>query len=183
MQRIAALSLVTLVGCATSQTPPSTTPETQTVRVSGVTGSTGLRTTSSTMSRVDTLWVSLDRVWKALPGVYGTLDIPIERFDAESNTIGHSSLKLYRRLGKVPLTRYLDCGATQIGPNADSYEVYLSVLTKVQRVQSDSANTAVMTTVEATARPVQFRGDMVRCTSKGALEERVLDVMKVQLAP
>ena len=139
--------------------------------------------TSSTTARIDTLWSGLDRTWKVMPSVFATLEIPIESFNSETGVIGNSGLKLYRRLGKTPLTRVLDCGSTQIGPNADSYEVMLSVLTKIQRSRADTSNTTVATTVEATARPIQFRGDPVRCTSKGLLEARLLEVLKVHLAP
>lgn len=182
MRLFAALSFVLVSACAPSQTPSTPAPESERVRIGGATSS-GLRVTSTTTSRIDTLWTSLDRVWKVLPAVYATLEIPIERFDSESNEIGNSALKLYRRLGKFPLTRYIDCGTTQIGPNADSYEVMLTVLTKVQQSRSDTANTTVATTVEARARPIQFRGDYVRCTSKGALESRLLEVLNVHLAP
>jgi hypothetical protein len=181
MRTIAALASICLAACAPPQAPTTATPETERVRMGGT--ATGLRLSSNTVARADTVWTSLDRIWKVLPAVYGVLEVPIEKFDAESNTIGHSSLKLYRRLGKIPLTRYLDCGATQIGPNADSYEVLLTVLTRLTRPRADTSNTAVVTTVEAMARPIQFRGDYVRCTSKGALEARVVEVLKVQLAP
>jgi hypothetical protein len=139
--------------------------------------------TSNTVARVDTLWSGFDRTWKFMPAVFATLEIPIESYNSESGVIGNSGLKLYRRLGKIPLTRALDCGQTQIGPNADSYEVVLSVLTKVQRARGDTSNTTVATTIEAAARPIQFRGDPVRCSSKGLLEARIVEVLKVHLTP
>jgi hypothetical protein len=182
MKLYALVSVAALAACAPSQTPATPSPESERIRIGGATQS-GLRVVSSTTSRVDTLWTPLDRVWKVLPAVYATLEIPIERFDSDANEIGNSSLKLYRRLGKFPLTRYIDCGTTQIGPNADSYEVLLTVLTKVQKSKSDTSNTTVATTVEAMARPIQFRGDYVRCSSKGALEARLMEVLNVHLAP
>lgn len=182
MRSCAILAFAGLAACASSHAPAATTSTTdERVRMGGT--QTGLRLSSSTVARADTLWMPIDRVWKALPAVFAVLEVPIERFDAETNTIGNSSLKLYRRLGKVPLTRYLDCGSTQIGPNADSYEVALTVLTKLSRPPADTSNTTVVTTVEALARPIQFRGDYVRCTSKGALEARLAEVLKVQLTP
>src|SRR5688572_25199923 len=168
------LATVFLAACGGSaSSPPSTTSEPR-----GVTVNTGLaRTIRSAPSggpRVDTLWVSFDRIWKALPGVYGTMDIPIANFDAEKNTIGNADLKVYRRLGKVQLTRLLDCGTTQVGPNADSYEIRLSVLTTIQRSKADTANTTLTTTVQAMARPMAFSGEYRQCSSKGALEEQLL---------
>lgn len=183
MRSLVILSFAAVAGCASSKSSPPQTREAETVRISGATGAAGLRTTSSTVARVDTMWIKLDRIWKALPAVYGTLEIPIERFDAESNTIGNSNLKLYRRLGKVPLTRYLDCGSTQLGPNAESYEVLLTVLTNVRSLPPENDKTVVATTVAAVARPIQFKGDFVRCSSKGALEARLKEVLNVHFAP
>lgn len=182
MRSLALMSLVSLAACAPTPTPSTPAPESERVRIGGGSPS-GLRITSNTVARVDTLWTALDRVWKVLPGVYATLEIPIEQFNSEEGTIGNAGLKLYRRLGNFPLTRYLDCGTTQIGPNVDSYEVMLTVLTKVQRSRADSNTTTVATSVEAMARPIQFRGDYVRCSSKGALETRLTEVLKVHLAP
>ncbi|MEX2153842.1 MAG: hypothetical protein WD825_10930 [Gemmatimonadaceae bacterium] len=139
--------------------------------------------TSTSTARVDTLWTQRDRVWEVLPAVYSALEIPIAQVDPDESVIGNPGLKLYRRLAKVPLMRYLDCGTTQIGPNADSYEVMLTVLTKVQRARPDTTTTTVGTIVEAMARPVAYKGEYVRCTSKGALEARLVEVLKVHLAP
>lgn len=183
MRPIAILLVLLIAACAPAHTPATPIPEEQTVRVAGATDRSGIRMTSNTTSRIDTIWASFDRVWKVLPAVYATIEVPIERFDAEASTIGNSALKLYRRLGKIPLTRYLDCGTTQIGPNVDSYEVMLTVLTKLQRSRTDSSTTTVATTVEGMAKPIQFRGEYVRCTSRGTLEARVAEVLKVHLAP
>lgn len=183
MRPIAIVLVASLAACAPAHAPATPIPEEQTVRVAGVTDKSGLRLTANTTARIDTIWAALDRVWKVLPAVYATIEVPIERFDAEASTIGNSALKLYRRLGKIPLTRYLDCGTTQVGPNVDSYEVLLTVLTKLHRSRTDSGTTTVATTVEGMAKPMQFRGEYVRCSSKGALEARVAEVLKVHLAP
>jgi hypothetical protein len=174
---------VVLSACSSSGTaPPARSPEPRSVTIN--TGlSRAIRQSSSGGPRVDTLWASFDRIWKVLPGVYGTLDIPIANFDAEKNTIGNVDLKLYRRLGQTPLTRLIDCGTTQIGPNADSYEVRLSVMTTIARSRADTANTTLTTIVEAVARPVQFAGEYRQCTSKGVLEEQLLRTLTVQLQP
>jgi hypothetical protein len=130
---------------------------------------------------LDTLWVPLDRIWKVLPAVYGVLEIPIEHFNAEQNEIGHSALKLRRKLGEVELRKLVDCGNTQIGPNADSYDVTLTIITKLTKTKMDTSVTAVSTIVSGRARPVQFNGADVACKSKGQLEARIAEVLKVNL--
>jgi hypothetical protein len=178
------LSMIGLGACAggPAGAPPSTSSEPQSVTLnSGL--SRAIRTNASGGPRVDTLWASFDRIWKTLPGVFGTLEIPIANFDAERNVIGNQDLKLYRRLGKTPLTRLLDCGTTQVGPNAESYEVRLSVQTTIQRSTADTSHTALTTTVQAMARPMAFAGEYRQCTSKGALEEQLLRTLVIQLQP
>lgn len=169
-----------VLACAPARGPGTPEPQAQHVRIDG--RDSGLRLSSTRSARVDTLWVSVDKVWQTLPLVYGALDIPIERFDAEARVIGNSTLKVYRRLGKAPLTRYLDCGMTQIGPNAESYEIMLNVLTKITPSMSDSTITTVTTTVGATGRSIQFAGGVAQCSSKGTLEAQILEVLKVRLA-
>jgi hypothetical protein len=183
MRGLVLFSIVGLGACGgSSGAPPSTSSEPRSVTFN--TGlSRSIRTGAASGQRVDTLWASFDRIWKALPGVYGTLEIPIATFNAEKNEIGNTDLKLYRRLGKIPLTRLLDCGTTQVGPNADSYEVRLTVLTTIERSKADTANTALMTTVQALARPIAFAGDYRQCTSKGALEEQLMRTLLIQLQP
>jgi hypothetical protein len=182
MRRILILSFGFLGACASTQTT-SQTEEAQTVRVSSTAGSGAIRTGMSALAtKVDTLWVSLDRVWRTLPSVYGLAEIPISDFDAEKNVIGNSGFKMYRRLGKTSLSKYFDCGSTQVGPSAESYEIHASILTRVHRVASDTAKTVVTTTVDAVARPMQFAGEYRRCTSKGALEQHLSNVLLAQFA-
>jgi hypothetical protein len=183
--RITALALlVALTACGATQTATTATAsETDRTAVPGssLSSTGGLRMDARPTARMDTLWVPLDRIWKVLPAVYGLLDIPIEHFNAESNEIGHSSLKLFRKLGETQLTKLLDCGNTQIGPNADSYEVYLTVLTKLTKAKVDTTATTVATIVSGRAKPVQFNGGFVTCKSKGQLEARIAEVLKVNL--
>ena len=182
MRRLAACSAVLLSACASTSQQPSVAPQTdQTVRVVTATASTG-----STMSMTQgdspsqrTVAAPASRVWDALPAVYQTLGLPITDRNAESHSIGTSSLKLRRRLGDVPLSRYLDCGSTQGSPSADSYEVVLTVVTRLAPAAGDS--TSVSTTVDALARPVFVSGEYVNCGSTRALEKRFFDLLSVEM--
>jgi hypothetical protein len=119
-------------------------------------------------------------VWAVLPAVYDSLHIPRSQVDEATHVLGNTGLKLRRRLGTIPLSRLLECGSAQGGPSADTYEVFLSILTTVQ--PGTEAGTAfVATTIDAQARPVSFAGEYVRCGSKGELEQRVLNSLKWEL--
>ena len=120
------------------------------------------------------LTAPVDALWKVLPAVYDSLGIEITRRDPASHTLGNDGLRLRRRLGKVPLQRYLDCGSSQGGPNAESYDVHLTVRTRLQ--PGAAGHSRLSTTVQAQARPINFAGDWVRCTSKNQLEQRIAEL-------
>lgn len=177
MRRLAAVSVVLLAACASSSPSPSPSPQPdQTVRVVAGTGNTG---SSMTITKSDDpsqrlMPVPSARIWEALPAVYDSLGLPITDRNVQARTIGTSSLKLRRRLGNVPLSRYLDCGDTQGSPSADSYDVLLTVTT---RLAPSGDSTAVVTRVEALARPTFVSGEYVNCGSTRALEKRFFDLL------
>jgi hypothetical protein len=153
----------------------------QTIRIPASSGgaSTTLAVAATTTSSVKTVSASADRVWSVLPAVYESLGIPVTDRDPAARTIGNTSYKVRRRLGDVALSRYLDCGSTQGAPSADSYEILLSVSTRVRPGAPDS--TAVSITVDAMGRPVFLSADYVRCGSMGGLEKRFFDILNAKL--
>ena len=175
------VSFVALGACASSGSTSAAAParpDVQTVRGgSAIAGS--LTVTSNTSAAVTSLAVPLDRVWKVLPAAFDSLGIPLGTLDPNRHLIGYEGFKVRQRLGKTALSRYLDCGTTQVGANADSYEVVLTVLTQLQ--PGASGTTSLATTVEANARPIAFSQAPSRCTSTTVLESRLLDAVKAQL--
>lgn len=131
----------------------------------------------TTDARVD---FPIGKVWHALPAAFESLGIPITEVDNATHTIANGGLKLRRELGKVSLSRYIDCGTTQIGENADSYDVYLTITSRVQE-DPGSGLSVLRTNFEAMAKPVAFSRDYARCSSKGELEKRLVAAVKSQL--
>jgi hypothetical protein len=120
-----------------------------------------------------------DQVWRLLPAVLDSLGIPVNTLDPAKHTIGNSGFNVRGRLKSVPLSRYIDCGnSTGIGPNADTYQVNLEFLVEVQPVDAGSS---VRTTLQAMAKPVTFAQDYSACSSKGALESRVADMLSARI--
>jgi hypothetical protein len=175
-----------VAACAPKNTPPEMAPPAQTVRVTGSSG-TGTSVNSSTRTsgtydvRIDTVAAPLATIWKHLPAVYAGLDIPINQLDNTKNMVGNGGMKLYRKIGQTQLTKVLDCGRTQIGPNADSYEIVMSVLTTLARV--DSANTVVYTNIEASGQPMNYAGGQTRCRTRGELEKQMLLMLRTRVLP
>ena len=113
--------------------------------------------------------------------VYDSVGLKIASLDSAHHLIGNGDAKMRRQLGGVPLSRFLDCGQTQIGYNADSYDVVLTVKTQLQ--PDASGATVVRTLVTAVAKPVAFSQEYSSCSSTGKLESRVSDVIRAKLTP
>lgn len=180
MGRLALLSLVLLAACASSGPTPGAGSSTQTISIgSGGSGGT-TRMNTSTTSSVANVPFPLADVWRFLPEAYDSLGIPKSLINPATRVISNQGMKIRQRLGKTPLSRFIECGMTQIGPNADSYEVFLTVSTQLAAAGS---GTTITTTVDAVAKPLNFAQEYSRCSSKGVLEPRIVDALKKQLTP
>jgi len=181
MRRLAALSAVLLAACASSSQGPISSPQPdQTVHVVAGTGSTG---STMTIAQSDDpsqriMAVPSARIWDALPAVYDSLGLPITDRNVESRTLGTSSMKLRHRLGKVALSKYMDCGSTQGSPSADLYDV---LLTFTAQLVPSGDSTTVATRMNAMARPTFVSGEYVNCGSTRALEKRFFDLLSAQV--
>lgn len=160
---------IALIGCASSSTLPERSTSPQTMRVQGASGR--LRMSSESSGSSFSVSAPIEAVWKVLPMVFDSLSMPVNNADQATHTIGNNAYKVRQRLGKAPLSRYLDCGQTQIGPNADSYDVVLSVMVQLQ--PGAQGMTTVATTIDASAKPVAYSQAPSPCSSKGALETRI----------
>lgn len=172
--------VATLAGCASSPSGGTTTAlPPQSIRV-GAGGSGGRATINATSSAsVVTVPQPIEDVWSVMPATYDTLGITKAVIDPTEHFITNGGLKIRQRLGSTPLSRYLECGTTQIGPNADSYEVFLTVSTQLST--SADGGTTIVSMVDGAARPLNFAQEYARCTSKGALEQRITDAVKLRL--
>ena len=128
---------------------------------------------------LNTLTAAADQVWRALPAALDSIGIPVTRTDAAGKIIGNDGFKIRQRLGKVPLSRYIDCGETQIGPNADSYEVSVTFVVQVRATTPTSS--ALTTTFDAYARPLAFSQGYSRCSSRGDLEAKFIAAVNAEL--
>jgi hypothetical protein len=91
--------------------------------------------------------------------------------------MANEGFKVRQKLRNERLSNYFECGTTQVGPNADSYELFVTVRSYLEPLKEDSTRTRMTVAVTAAAKPLQFAQDYSRCTSKTALERRMLDVI------
>jgi hypothetical protein len=181
MQRTVPLFLALATACASTASTPDIVPDAQTVRVAGA-GGVNVRG-SAPDQRSDTIWTPLPKVWEHMPAVYAAFEIPISDLEPRTYTVGTTGFKVYRRLARTNLSKYLDCGRTQVEQNADSYEIHLSVMSVLKSVGEGNVGTTVTTTVQAMARPMAFPGEYFPCRSKGLLETQMATAIKVRSAP
>jgi hypothetical protein len=163
-------------GCAAS-TNSAPGRATETVRVAG--SGIGMTIAPNTGANVTTIPFSSEQVWRTMPAVFEALGIPLTTVDPKKHLIGNEGFKLRQQLGTVRLSKYIECGTTQIGPNADSYEVYITIMTDVQAGESGGAK--ISTIFEASARPLNFAQEYSRCSSKGVLEPKIVEIATAKL--
>lgn len=179
MRHLPLISLAAAACASSGATGSAPAPSTQTVEVVGAASSVRLSMPGRDASTAHTLPFSVDQVWRALPAALDSLGIPVETLDPAKRTMGNSSFAARRRLKAVPLSRYVDCGATPMGPNADEYDVRLTVLTAVRPAEGGGAT--VTTTVQAAARPANYSQAFSDCSSRGVLETRLVELLTAQL--
>jgi len=146
------------------------------MRVSGPAGNHSVALGGNDPSVVRKLPYTVDKVWRALPAVFDSIGIPIAMLEPTAHRMGNEAFKVRSRLKGVPLSRYIDCGnSTQIGPNADSYDVVVTMLAEVHAAESGASS--LRHTFSALARPANFSQDYSQCSSKGTLELRFMALL------
>lgn len=185
MRIVGPVALLVLAACSSGHTPdpdPTVGPG-NTVRVAG-TNTTGvsnnaLRVTPSFDVAVDTIYAGVEPIWTALPAIYTALSIPLTTADNQTLRFGNEGMKIRRKLGETSLIKLLDCGRTQVGQNADSYDIVMSVMTALRR--HDANTTIISTVVEASGRPPQFSSSETRCRTKGELEKQIALALRARV--
>lgn len=173
MYRLALLALVGAAACATSSTVGDRRDVT-TISVGGSSGGT-LRVRNETESASGIIALPVAKVWSALPAVFDSLGMTPTTVDPTKRLFGTEGAKLRQRIGGIALSRFFDCGTTQVGPNADSYEVL--IMAYVQLKTAPANTTTIEVTVNARARPVAFRQGYSDCQP----QTRTLDAHIIEL--
>lgn len=112
-----------------------------------------------------------DDVWRTAVRVYAALDIPVTLADIAHGQLGNRSFSKRRTLGPRRMSELLNCGSGQLGANADSYRIQMSLSTTLS---SRNGQTLVETLLIAYGEDVS--GDSTspaQCASTGALENLI----------
>ena len=186
MRAASRVVLVVAAGaCASGGSAPSPIaagPVEQTVTVSGGGGGTASITmTHDDVGQSHLLASPPQRVMAALPAAFDSVGVRPSLIDPATRTVGNTAFKVHARIKGVPLSRYIDCGmSTQIGPNADSYDVVISLVAQVRPAEGGASSLVIG--FEAMGKPATFAQDYSRCATKGALESRLAETVQRLLA-
>jgi len=167
----AAGAAVSLIACSGAVTPTQRTESTY-IPGAGVMSVTGENGTVAV-----TMGAPLQAVWRVLPTAFDSVGIALTLIDPKKHLMANEGFKVRLKLRNERLSTYFECGTTQVGPNADSYELFMRVDSFLEPLKGDSTRTRMTVSVTAQAKPLQFSQDYSRCTSKTMLERRMLDVV------
>lgn len=176
---VAVLAALALGACATATGDETLgAPKVTTVSTTG--GATvAIESQPTTGGRSATIAAAPERVWEVLPAVYQGLGVTVGTINPAARVLGNTSLRLNRRLGGEPVSRFVECGTTATGfPIADAYRVEMSVMTGVAPMAPGSR---VETHVNAQAVNPSVSGAPVHCTTTGRLEQLIADRVKAHL--
>ncbi|MBI2795451.1 MAG: hypothetical protein HYX65_01970 [Gemmatimonadetes bacterium] len=135
--------------------------------------------TSVVAATTTRLGAPADQVFSTLSSVYEKLGIAVTTMVSKERMLGNLDLRARARLGSMPLRRLFDCGGTTGEPNADTFQLTISVSSEVK--DNGDGSSILASLVQATGRPVQFAGNDVRCTTTGELERQIAQQVKLKL--
>ena len=116
-----------------------------------------------------------DQVWSILPRVYEELGVNLSVIDSNRMWLGNTRFRL-REINGERLSRFLDCGSgVGIVSYADTYQVTMALLTGIS--EGVEGGSEVQTHFQAVARPRAVSGNDLRCTSRGTLERRIVEII------
>lgn len=181
-----ALLVAALAGCATAA-DPARGPQERVTRTTtmiaindaaGVPKVTPITTTTYTSPRDAEIGSSPDVVFAALSAAYRDMGIPVGTIDTPNRTAGNTQVRARGRLGRQPVSTYLDCGQTGLrGAAADAYPVRISVVSAVVPAGEGSR---LRTLVEGAYTAAEASGT-VACTSTGELESAIAQAVKLRI--
>ncbi len=172
-----ALFVVAALACATA--PSGSTPRedrTQTITLESTQGAAGMVVLRPDLSGVsESVDLSAQLVWDALPKAYNALTIPTTSVDNAKRSISGEATA-NRQYLRRSVSQYLDCGSSITGSNADSYPVRLSLQSRVDSLAPGTSR--LHTRLEAIA---STNSGTKRCSSSGVLEHLIAAQVKEQL--
>jgi hypothetical protein len=120
-----------------------------------------------------------EAVWAALPLAYADLQLPggpVSRGGMEFTT---PQLRVDNQLYGRRNSEFMECGIVAAGTRLEDHgEVMLAMIT---RLEPAPGGTLVMTQMDASARRREGASNLVECSTRGVLEQAVVDALLKRL--
>ena len=166
-----------LVGCASASGPVTSGPRDMTTTVETAAGTVEMRSSRSDPTASFAIDAPPDAVWRALTTVYSDLKLAVTTLDTEGRRLGVENVRVRRQLGGERMSRYLTCGERMGQPIAETDDIALTLYTQVSPTGSGST---LRTLLEATAKQTAAGGALINCATTGALEKRIVEMVRAQ---
>lgn len=138
--------------------------------------SISLRTSEDIYVSEDTLPSTSGNLYRQLAATYDEMGIPITEVSPEANLIGAVETRIRGDLAGSPISKYLRCGTSITGSIADQYEVYLTIATQLETLET--GETGVFTHLTAIAQQGGRSGNNIRCATRGVLETEIFEHLR-----
>lgn len=165
------LVLAATMSCASSGSSPGSEIATPSERIVAADNQGTYRTTVAPNAKVP-IPAAPSRAFDALKAVYSELGVPLGTDDPATGRVGNTNFWKTRKLGNEAISTYLNCGDSFAGTAADTYRIYISLISVVRpdgkgASELETAFTAQARNMEGTT------ADRVACGTTGRLEDRI----------
>lgn len=121
----------------------------------------------------------VEAVWAALPLAYADLQLPAGPASRGEMEFTTPQLRVENQLYGRRNSEFMDCGIVGAGTRLEDHgEVTLAMIT---RLEPAPGGTVVMTQMDASARRRDAASNLVECSTRGVLEEAVVDALLKRL--
>ena len=119
----------------------------------------------------------MDQAWAALTSAYASIDIKLTEHDVTKHLLGNESFRVRRKVGDVQLGKALNCGGESSAPNAETYDITLSV--RSQLTANTDGTLTLQTFVQGIGKnPLTNSATQMTCYSMGGFEKRIAELVK-----
>lgn len=171
MRPFTTLLVLATSACASSGAKPESDLSRPTERVIATDRQGAIRS-SDAGNAIVTINVPPARALAVIKSVYDELGIPSATVDVAKGTISAPRFDKTRTLGKANLSTYFDCGNSLNGNIADTYRIYITIVSMVRSDGKGGSNLETALTGEAADMAGAASGRSA-CGSTGRLEERI----------
>lgn len=178
MRAIAVLFVLVINACASSspQTEPQLGRPTERIVASDAQGV--IRSSDAGNARV-TIDAPPSRVLAVLKAVYDEIGIPSATVDAANGRISAPTFNKMRKFGNENLSMYFNCGDSLNGNIANTYRIYITVVTAARA--NGKGGTELETALTGSAADMGGASSgRIQCGTTGRLEELIQNGVRVK---